>query len=229
MATFALVTEGLTDQIIIERMIDQLCGDVFEEGVDINPLQPLRDATDKFTAPHAGWELVFEYCQKRVAEALEANDYIVIHLDTDEGDHPNFGLALTQGGRDRPYDALIEDAIEILVGKLSPDLYDIYADRILFAISVHSIESWLLLCLFSVNETKSCFGRLHNELIRKEKIYLNKTANDYYRISKRIKRKQLIKILPLENSLSSFLRILNGISLGSADSLVTAAAGSADE
>ena len=67
MPTFALISEGLTDQIILERMIEQICGEKFEDGVDINPLQPLRDATDAATAPHAGWELVFEYCKNDIS------------------------------------------------------------------------------------------------------------------------------------------------------------------
>src|SRR4051794_28026303 len=110
MPTFALISEGLTDQFVIERLVEVICSANFDEGVDINPLQPLRDVTDAVTAPHGGWELVLEYCDNGVGDALAANDYIVIHLDTDQGDHPNFGVALTDEGSDRPFCELIADA-----------------------------------------------------------------------------------------------------------------------
>src|SRR5258705_8105680 len=119
MATFALISEGLTDPIILEHMIHQICSEMFDEGLDINPLQPLRDATDSaIAASHGGWELVLEYCEERVADALATNDYVVIHLDTDQGDHPNFRLPLTDQGADRTYDDLVTDAIKIIAARL---------------------------------------------------------------------------------------------------------------
>ncbi|KYG98031.1 hypothetical protein [Bradyrhizobium sp. DOA1] len=167
MTTFALISEGITDQIILERMILQICSEIFEEDLDINPLQPLRDATDSATnAPHGGWELVLEYCEERVADALASNDYVVIHLDTDEGDHPNFGLRLTEQGNERSYDHLIADAIEIVAARIGNDIYKAHTERLLFAISVHTMESWLLLYFFKRNEPKNSINRL-NRLLAK--------------------------------------------------------------
>jgi hypothetical protein len=160
MTTFALISEGLTDQIILERMIEQICGKMFEDDIDVNPLQPLWDATDAAAAPHAGWELVFEYCRERAADALAANDYVVIHLDTDQGDHPNFGVPLTHHGGDRPYNDLIENAIAVIGARVGGALYPAHAKRFLFAISVHSMESWLLLYLFDRDEPKNSMDGL---------------------------------------------------------------------
>lgn len=206
MATFALISEGVTDQIILERLIYQICSDKFEGGIDINPLQPLRDATDRATnAPHGGWELVLEYCEQSVADALAANDYVVIHLDTDEGDHPNFGLALTDEGSDRPYDQLVADAINIIAERMGSELYQAHVDRLLFAISVHSMESWLLLYLFQRNEPKNSLDRLNRVLVRSNKRPLAKEAKAYTQIAKKIKRNDLLALKDAQHSLGMFV------------------------
>jgi hypothetical protein len=212
MTTFALISEGLTDQIILERMIELICGEMFEDDVDINPLQPLRDATDSAAAPHAGWELVFEYCGERAADALAANDYVVIHLDTDQGDHPNFGVPLTYQGSDRPYNDLIVDAIAVITARLGSALYPTYAKRFLFAISVHSMESWLLLCLFNRDEPKNSFDRLNRQLRKDDKDPLVKEVRAYRQIARDIKRRHLVRLSGKKNSLGRFLAQLAALS-----------------
>lgn len=205
MTTFALISEGLTDQIILERMIEQICGKMFEDGVDINPLQPLRDTTDTAAAPHAGWELVFEYCRERAADALAANDYVVIHLDTDQGDHPNFGVPLTHQGVDRSYNDLIKNAIARIAVQLGNALYTTHAKRFLFAISVHSMESWLLLCLFDRDEPKNSMDRLNRRLRENNKAPLVKEVRAYQQIARGIKRKRLMALSVRKHSLGLFL------------------------
>ena len=60
MPTFALVTEGLTDQIILEQI---LFGFFDDPDIVINPLQPLRDETDSNRVVTPGnWHQVLEYC-----------------------------------------------------------------------------------------------------------------------------------------------------------------------
>jgi hypothetical protein len=201
MPSFALISEGVTDQIVLERVIEQVVlNDVF-----INPLQPLRDATDKNTAPHGGWELVLEYCEQRAADALAANDYIVVHLDTDECDHPNFGVALTEQGSDRAYDALVSDVIGVISARIGQDLYQSHAERFVFAISVHSMESWLLLCLFNLDEPKNSFERLNRRLRKQNLEPIAKTGRSYERISREIKRKHLLKLKEGNHSLGLFV------------------------
>jgi hypothetical protein len=205
MVTFALVSEGVTDQIVIEKIIDEICSDNFDGSVEVNPLQPLRDATDRTIAPHGGWELVFEYCENRLEDALAVNDFVVIHLDTDQGDHVKFGLHLTNAGKPRPFDELIVDTTKIIAGKLGNQLYDSYADRLIFAIAVHSIESWLLLCLFDRNEPMNSLDRLNRQLRKSDRSVLTKDARSYTRIARDIKRKQLLNFGGEESSLGIFV------------------------
>ncbi len=211
MTTFALVAEGITDQLVIEHLIALLCEDKFEDGVDINPLQPLRDATDSGTAPHGGWELVLEYCEEKIGDALSANDYVVVHLDTDEGDHPGFGVPLTYEGSDRSYTELIADCVALLRDKLGAS-YDEASDRFIFAIAVHSIESWLILCLFGKDETKNAFYRLNRQLVKETGRTLKKDARSYRALTYDIKRKSLNRLVDGGHSLGVFLQKLSGLS-----------------
>ncbi len=212
MPTFALIAEGWTDQIILERIIDQFCGRMFEDSVYINPLQPSRDATDAAAAPHGGWELVLETCEKRAADALTANDYVVIHLDTDQGDHENFGVPLTEGGKDRQYNDLILDAIAVIVEHVSAPLYEAHPERFLFAISVHSMESWLLLYFFNRDEPKNSMDRFNRQMRSSNKKPLVKESSAYQRIARGIKRKKLMELSGANNSLGRFLAKLGSLS-----------------
>jgi hypothetical protein len=59
MPTFAVVAEGITDQAVIENIIQDYYRANLEDEVDVNNLQPLRDATDQARASgQGGWERV---------------------------------------------------------------------------------------------------------------------------------------------------------------------------
>ena len=79
MITFGLISEGTTDQIILE---DILSGYFGEDEVNVNNLQPkiTKDKlgnwkinTDKF----GNWLNVFNYCESDgFRKAFQSNDYI---------------------------------------------------------------------------------------------------------------------------------------------------------
>lgn len=149
MLSFALIAEGITDQAVLETLLEAHYRDEIGEEVDINPLQPLRDATDEARQDgesFGGWEKVLEFCgiPERLVEALELNDYIVIQIDTDCCEHVNFGVSYRDGGVDRSVSQLIEAVRENIVDRIGKACFLDYSDRFLFAIAVHSTECWLL-------------------------------------------------------------------------------------
>lgn len=172
MRTFALVAEGMTDVAVIERIVEGALG----EEVAINHLMPLRDATDLARAEpntFSSWELVFEYASsEEVTVALSTNDYLIIHIDTDQGSHPNFGLKLLdQNGRARPINEIVHDCRALIISRLPRSLPKEWMNRIIFAIPVLSTECWLL-PLFDTKHAhtpktiNNCEGRLA-KLIRR--------------------------------------------------------------
>jgi hypothetical protein len=188
MTTFALITEGITDQAIIENILDGLT----QGQAIINPLQPLRDATDRSRVAsnqYSNWELIFEYLSSdEILDAIQTNEFIVIHIDTDQCSHPNFGLSITEQGTIKSIENIINDCITIIKSKLHPNFPSTETNRLLFAIPVLSTECWLI-SLHDQNHThttktiNNCNDRLSKLLSRKRKI-LKKDYLTYSQLSK---------------------------------------------
>lgn len=158
MTTIAIISEGITDQVFLEELIFKCIN--FRDEPEFVYAQPMYDATHKHTAPHGGWELVLEFCEKRILEALGANDYAIIQIDTDCGDHPNFGLELCPGGIDKDDETLVQEAVEIIKSKIGPQTIQHYGDKIIFAICVHSLETWILMCVGNIKKKKNSFNHI---------------------------------------------------------------------
>lgn len=211
MATFAIVSEGKTDQVIIDRIIRETCGAVFDRIV-VRYARPSIDATDAKTASHGNWELVLDYCKNNIGEALEANDYVVIQIDTDCGDHEKFGLQLTQSGQERFWSDLVDDAEKILISKIGQELFDENSTRFIFAVAVHSSEAWLLTYLYDDERTKNCFDHLRYTIKKNKTLKsFSKDVRSYEAIARTIKSKRLLSLTNGNHSLGRFLRNLGAL------------------
>lgn len=212
MINFALITEGLTDQIVIENI---LAGYFQSNDILINPLQPERDKDDENKSDYGGWYLVFQYCQSQdFQEAFQFNEYIIIQIDTDVCEEVNYDISKRdKNGNELTVEQLIVAVKEKFKCLIGEDFYNQNCDRIIFAISVHSIECWLL-PLYYQNKTKSkivnCLDTLNQELNGKEKFTISAKNPDYYHyISKKyFKHKILMKHYKHNPSLKVFIEEL---------------------
>ena len=110
---------------------------------------------------------------------------------------------------------LIIKVKEKFIRLIDHEFYIKYSEKIIFAISVHSIECWLL-PLYYQDQRKSaivnCSSKLAQEVNKKEKFYLdpkNKDSNVYGKISyKYTKRKTLLKYYPENPSFKIFIEEL---------------------
>lgn len=193
MASFALVTEGITDQVVIEAILYGY----YDEEPDIVQAQPLRDETDEHRqGSFAGWEKVLEYCgQPHFEQIFLTNDYAIVQIDTDVAEHPNFGVALTAGGKDRPEADIIASAREVIIARIGAAVYAKYAARILFAIAVHSLECWLIPVIENTpakrRRIKNCAKHL-GDALAKQDIELKKESRIYEKVVRPLlKRKNL--------------------------------------
>lgn len=170
MASFALITEGITDQVAISAVLYGL----YDEEPEIRPVQPLRDATDEARQGNrAGWERVFEYCSlEDFAAVFATNDYVIIQVDTDVCGHPNFPVALSDENGDRAPAVVVEEVKAFINAKFAPALLETHGERIFYAISVHSLECWLLPVHATTTgdrrRTKNCASHLTRALARKD-------------------------------------------------------------
>jgi hypothetical protein len=211
MPNFGLITEGITDQIVIENI---LVGYFDNPDLVINPLQPLRDETDKSRmANYGGWTLVFEHCtSEKFKDAFAFNDYVIIQIDTDTCDEKGYGIDKNELGTGREFlpNELIEEVRQKLKELIGIDFYDEYAERIIFAIAVHSTECWLLPLYYNDQNKakfKGCLETLNRKLSRQEGFTISAKDTDYYEFVSRkyCKQKVLLKKYSDNPSLKIFI------------------------
>lgn len=193
MLSFALITEGITDQAVLEYILYGY----YDEEPEVNPVQPIRDTTDESRQGNfANWEKVIEYCGADIfRDIFLFNDYVIIQIDTDICAHPNLNIPITEGGKDRPAAELIADMKAHIVSKIGPAIYDEFGGRIIFAISMHSLECWLLPLHIkekrNASRTKNCEEHLKNAL-KKEGVSCEKNHRTYQTLAKEYRNRKNI-------------------------------------
>ena len=162
---FGIIAEGPTDQIVIENILLGYFQDQDDEPV-INPIQPPRPLTET----PAGWGHVFKSLERKDYEgALQYNDYLVIHIDTDVQEEPGFNVPRREGGKDLSVSDRVARVIARVKQNIDPAFYEVNAHRILFAIAVDAIECWLLPLLYGDKKAAKTTGCLEaaNQALRK--------------------------------------------------------------
>ena len=103
--TIGLVTEGISDQIIISNI---LYGYFNDDDLLINELQPLRDETDKNkSSNYGGWGNLIEYCKSEVFKtSFQLLEYVVIQIDTDICE--SYNISKKENGVDLSVEKLVE-------------------------------------------------------------------------------------------------------------------------
>jgi hypothetical protein len=184
MPKFGLITEGITDQIVIENI---LVGYFDNPDIIVNPLQPLRDETDKsLMANYGGWTLVFDHCcSEKFQDAFSFNDFVIIQIDTDTCDEKGYDISKTEvgTGRELSPEELIEKVCQKLKELIGIDFFNEVQDRVIFAIAVHSAECWLLPIYYedkNSSDTKNCLNRLNRILAKRENFTISAKDTDYY-------------------------------------------------
>jgi hypothetical protein len=212
MISFGLITEGLTDQIVIE---DILSGYFNTDDIIVNPLQPERDKDDENKSDYGGWMLVFKYCQSSdFREAFQFNEYVIIQIDTDVCEEINYDIPKrNENGEELTAEQLIEKVKEKFKMLIGEDFYQENNEKIIFAITVHSIECWFLPLYYQNNKKgkiTNCLGTLNQELGKREGFTIdpnNKNPRYYRQVSEQYcKHKDLIKLYKENPSLKIFIQ-----------------------
>jgi hypothetical protein len=217
MVTFGLITEGITDQIVIENILMGYFAKN-EDDIEFKELQPLRDETDENKAQnYGGWDKVLEYCaSSKFKGALQFHDYIIVQIDTDVSDKPEgYGIPHFEQGKALTTEQLIEKVVAKFIDLIGKTRYEKYEDKIIFAISVHSIECWLLpLCYDDNRKAKivNCMNTVDDKLkksgmkMRLQNKKGEKNVESYRELSEKYcKHKTLLKLYSENPSLKIFI------------------------
>ncbi|MCB9744294.1 MAG: hypothetical protein H6740_16975 [Alphaproteobacteria bacterium] len=216
MLEIGIFAEGRTDQVVIREIIRG----VFAGGEEpeIKFLFPQDAPPDEHGAfPPGSWTVLFRHlADGHHRLALQTNDYIVIHVDTDVSDHVGFDVP-HQEDVGAMISAVHARLIEIMGGQ---ELFSRVEDRVIFAIAVDEVECWLLPLLFpsskaTRSKTTGCFEAADRALRTKGEPRLKKgdgkDLRGYERLAKAYrKQKTLMRLRGHNPSLEVFISLLEG-------------------
>jgi hypothetical protein len=165
MLKFAIIAEGPTDQTVIANILLGYFEHLAEEPA-INYIQPPRPLSER----PGGWGHVFKSLERKDYEgALQYNDYLVIHIDTDVQEEAGFDVPRRDGGKELTVSERVNRVIQRLNQEIDNDFNRANSNRVLFAIAVDTIECWLLPLLCERNKVAKTTGCLEtaNRALRK--------------------------------------------------------------
>jgi hypothetical protein len=213
MTTIGILSEGVTDHAVIKQV---LLGFFEKDADDLYLNSSFPPEVTPFGEPIEGGCTVLK---QRLLDghhrlALQDNDYLVIHIDTDVCEETGYDVPRRDPatGAHREPEVLRIAAIERLKQWLGADFCDAHGNRVLFAIAVDSIECWLLPLLegklAKQRKTTGCLAAANEALKRTGSKRLD-ADNPVRRYSIEAvpysKRKTLMAKGPLNPSLRAFL------------------------
>lgn len=159
--TFALITEGVSEHRIVKHIISRIFKDV--DDLEVNQIQPkIKNNKQENTG---GWNEVLKYCKsEEIKDILIENDFLIIQIDTDQSETKPFDIKHHDDSNNLKDQATLhQNVVEKLDGLILEEIKDIYSENILFAISIHTIECWLL-PIYLNNKKKKKIHRCIEEL-----------------------------------------------------------------
>jgi hypothetical protein len=209
---FGVIAEGPTDQTVIENILLGFFEDQEDEPA-IQYIQPPRPLTET----PAGWGHVFKSLERKDYEgALQYNDYLVIHIDTDVQEEPGFDVPRREKGKNLSVPDRVDRVIARLKKNIDTGFFLANAHRILFAIAVDTIECWLLPLLHrdrKAAKTSGCLESANQALRKADRDALSAGDNKFIRAYEKAssdyrKRRTLIALHDKNPSLELFIRQL---------------------
>jgi len=212
MQIFGLACEGATDQVVLENI---LCGFYKDNNLmrkDIRAFQPLFDASQQKQeeGEFGGWEELLKYLStKRFRESVINTEFMIIQIDTDISEHINFGVSQHNLSTQELIIAVIQKLISEIDSKR--EFYEAHKNKIIFAISVHSLECWILPIYkhYSNEKITKCLEAIEPKTKNDNFKKSYKNYRNYNNLSKKfLKYKELMKIKAKNSSFEIFINTL---------------------
>ena len=207
---FGIICEGFTDKPTIKNI---LCGyfSIQNPNSEIAELQPPFGQTDG-----GGWRPLLQYLTSlRFQEDVLNNEFVILHIDTDVS--MDFNVPhIDSIGNELSVEVLVQNISHKLIAKINEGLLDFYSDnanKIIFAISVHSIECWLVAYYAEHAEIHNCFDVLRAVKLPNN-IQVSKKQRTYDTLSKPFLNPDNINIVAQKSpSFNLFIQQLHTITL----------------
>jgi len=221
MVTIGLICEGITDHIVIKHIIAGYLGNY---DISVSELQPKVNPTDEHKSTPGNWDQVFKYCQSSdFEEGLNSNPslYVIIHLDSDvfrtkEVPRKYWFEFNNTDGTALNTEEIIDNIKGLLIKNIGTEIYNAYANRILFAIAVNETECWLL-PFYETGKQRSkevnCLNTLNKKIAAKLPFTIAKKEPKYYvKVAQPLlKQKHFLKLYTFNPSLEIFCQQLEDL------------------
>lgn len=222
MKTIALVCEGVSESKILTYIINRyLDGDVV-----VNSIQPSLTTAHGLEkqASEGGWLQVLNHCSdKMLKDILAVNDYLVIQIDTDTCNQKHYDVnPYNEDNQKITDDVLYERVCARLKRDISPEIWDKYSGRVIFAVCINETECWLLPLYYENDAKKRCATtncifilnqRLQNEGIGipEDKKNTPEAVKVYQQVLKKMKRKDIPLIAQYNYGFRKFMEQMETI------------------
>lgn len=163
--TFALITEGISEHRIIRHILLKYFK---ESDPEINQIQP--KVLNGKQATVGSWNEVLKYCGRNteLKNIFVYNDYLIIQIDTDQSQTKPFEVNHTKPDNTlKTVEELYHDVVVKLKSLIDPSILQLHADKIFFAVCIHTIECGLLPVYFTnhhKSDIRNCLSTLNTEL-----------------------------------------------------------------
>lgn len=193
-----LACEGVSDHAVIENIVLGLLDD-FDLDT-LKPLQPHIDETTRKQFGHGGWTTLFDYLiTDRFEEDLINSFSVIIHFDSDISNLQGFDV-LHVDAESNPLEpeVLVEKIKARIITRINTkraDLFAEYEEKIIFCISVHSMECWILPFYMEANKKHKvihCERALQHQLRPRN---LVKSFDFYLELSDKLTKKRNVQFL----------------------------------
>ena len=218
MKQFALVTEGVTDYLVLKPILQNY----FSEEPIIRQIRPEINDSEHETGGPGGFRQVLDFCKSdSINEILKENDFVVIQIDSDVSPSRGFGIPHKINGFDIELTELYTSIIDHLKSLFPVSVAPISFNKIIFAIGIHSIECWLIPVLApeGPNITHLCLTILNDELreagmfqIPKRRKNSTRSKDSYSKLTKAFSsKKEITRIANYNVGFKKFVESLNEI------------------
>ena len=222
MKTIALVCEGVSENKILTYIINRyLDGDVV-----VNSIQPSLTTAhgQEKQSSEGGWLQVLNHCSdEMLKDIMAANDYLVVQIDTDTCNQKRYDVnPYNEDNQKITDDVLYERVCARLKRDITPEIWDKYSGRVIFAVCINETECWLLPLYYENDAKKRCATtncifilnqRLQNEGIGipEDKINTPEAVKVYQQVLKKMKRKDIPLIAQYNYGFRKFMEQMETI------------------
>lgn len=222
MAAIALICEGVSEIKMLTYIIERYLG----ENVAVNPIQPslkLLHGQEK-QSDNGGWLQVLNHCtDEMIKDIMASNDFLVLQIDTDACAQANYDVDIYDENHHKVADEILYKRVcDRLRLNISKDIWNEFANRIIFAICFDEIECWLLPLYYANDAQKRCATNncifILNQMLQKEGLGIPskekntpEAAKVYQKVLKKMKRKEIPNIAQYNYGFQKFVEQMDAI------------------